>query len=447
MENKVAHFACTSMKRFLSLLLFVAISGSYVWAQADHSGHDHSHDSHSEHGHSHDSHAAPHGDAHGAGQHGAHPDIEDPIPNVIMHHVMDSHDWHITSVGETHIELPLPWILYNTKTGLDFFLTGHGMESDPHYVEEHGHAYYVKSKTPIFDQVLIMEKDQIQHGLHEKVGDWEKESDSYVVLHHPGNVVDEAGNKTKVDHVKVYEKVEGAEVYDFSLTKTGLHILLMAILMIFVFRAVAKGYKKNRGKAPKGIQSLLEPVILFVREDIARPYLHGKHDKFVPYLLTLFFFIWFSNMFGLTPLSSNIAGNTSITLMLALLSFILILANSTKDFWGHIFWFPGVPLPVKLLMMVVEFLGLLTKPAALAIRLFANISAGHFMTLALICLIFILGDNGRSVAGAVGIMPLSIIFALFIFLVEVIVAAVQAFVFAMLTAVFIGQAMETHDDH
>jgi len=138
-------------------------------------------------------------------------------------------------------------------------------------------------------------------------------------------------------------------------------------------------------------------------------------------------------------------GNTTITLMLAMLSFLLIIKNATKDFWMHILWFPGVPIPLKLLMFVVELMGFITKPAALAIRLFANISAGHFMVLALISLIFILGDFGRSIGGAIGIMPLSIAFSIFIFVVEVLVAAVQAFVFSLLTAVFIGQALESHD--
>ena len=371
---------------------------------------------------------------------------EEAVGDLIMHHVMDSHDWHITDIGETKIELPLPWILYNSVTGFQFFMNEEKMlEGDAHYLEHHGHVYYVKSHEPI-------------HHFHDLTSDKEKaelkeyqaaNAGKIVVIEHKGvRVNTETGDRHNFAHAEVFELVEGASIIDLSLTKTGLHVLLIAILMFFIFRAVAKGYTKNAGMAPKGIQSFFEPVILFVRDEVAKPFLHGKHDKFLPYLLTLFFFIWFSNMFGLTPLSSNIAGNTSITVMLALITLILIIANSTKDFWMHIFWFPGVPIFVKPIMFVIEFMGLITKPAALAIRLFANISAGHFMVLALICLIFILGDNGRSPGGAYAIMPLSFAFSLFIFLVEVIVAAVQAFVFSMLTAVFIGQAMETHShDH
>ena len=307
---------------------------------------------------------------------------EEAVGDLIMHHVMDSHDWHITDIGETKIELPLPWILYNSVTGFQFFMNEEKMlEGDAHYLEHHGHVYYVKSHEPI-------------HHFHDLTSDKEKaelkeyqaaNAGKIVVIEHKGvRVNTETGDRHNFAHAEVFELVEGASIIDLSLTKTGLHVLLIAILMFFIFRAVAKGYTKNAGMAPKGIQSFFEPVILFVRDEVAKPFLHGKHDKFLPYLLTLFFFIWFSNMFGLTPLSSNIAGNTSITVMLALITLILIIANSTKDFWMHIFWFPGVPIFVKPIMFVIEFMGLITKPAALAIRLFANISAGHFMVLALI---------------------------------------------------------------
>lgn len=309
---------------------------------------------------------------------------EEKISDVIIHHVMDSHDWEFFEIGETKVAIPLPWIVYHSEKGLQFFMNTEAAVASGDYAESHGGV-------------------------------------------HPTN--------------------HEATVMDFSLTKTGLQILIVAIVMLLLFTSVAKAYKKREGMAPKGLQSFMEPLILFVREDVCKPYLHGKHEKFVPYFLTLFFFIWISNIFGLTPLSSNIAGNTTITLMLAMITLILIVANSTKDFWMHIFWFPGVPIWMKPLMLVVELMGFFTKPAALAIRLFANISAGHFMVLSLISLIFILGKNGESIGGALGIMPLSMAFSLFIFAVELVVAAVQAFVFSLLTAVFIGQAMETHGDH
>jgi F-type H+-transporting ATPase subunit a len=353
------------------------------------------------------------GEGHGPnGQHEATKNPDEDVSQLIIHHVMDSHDWHITDVGETEIALHLPWIIYNSEKGLQFFGSTHSLQEDPNYVVSHDKLYYVSGEASIDAHAA------------------EAEPDKYVVDH---------------DTHKVYSLNAAATVLDFSITKTSLQILLIAILMVWLFLSIAKSYKRRVGMAPKGVQSFFEPVIMFVRDDVAKPYLHGKHERFTPYLLTLFFFIWFSNMLGLTPLSSNIMGNTTITIMLAMLTFVLIIVNGTKDFWMHILWFPGVPIWMKPLMLVVELIGFLTKPAALAIRLFANISAGHFMVLSLISLIFILGDFGRSPGGAIGVMPLSVAFSLFIFVVEVLVAAVQAFVFCLLTAVFIGQALESHD--
>jgi F-type H+-transporting ATPase subunit a len=415
----------------ISLIFFCAIALQMTGLQAQHAA---------EH--------APNADeSHGG--HGAKAGVttEDRVADVIIHHVMDNHDWHITDIGETEIALHLPWIVYNSSKGLDFFMNTHAMlEGDEHYLESHGNVYYVKSRTPIHtfnDLKNPAEKEELEKLEKARQG-------QVVVVHHTGvEVTTATGEKKEFEHAEVYELMEGTTVLDFSMTKTGLQILIVAIVMLLLFTSVARAYKKRDGMAPKGLQSFMEPLILFVRDDVAKPYLHGKHEKFVPYFLTLFFFIWISNLFGLTPLSSNIAGNTTITIMLAMITLILIIANSTKDFWMHILWFPGVPIWMKPLMFVVELMGFFTKPAALAIRLFANISAGHFMVLSLISLIFILGDNGRSIGGAVGIMPLSMAFSLFIFAVELIVAAVQAFVFSLLTAVFIGQAMETHahDDH
>jgi F-type H+-transporting ATPase subunit a len=368
-----------------------------------------------------------------------HGKLVEPISDVIIHHVMDNHDWHLADIGETPIALHLPWIIYNSEKGLDFFLNTHKMqEEDHHYLFSHENLYYVEDA-----HHPTWEGDAHSAEAHK----YEEDAANYVIVKHHYEKEGADGEKEEHEILAAYKKVEGVTIIDFSMTKTALHILLIALLMLWVFTRVAKAYKKRDGQAPRGLQGLIEPVILFVREDVAKPYLHGKHDKFMPYLLTLFFFIWFANLFGLTPLSSNIAGNTTVTVMLAMITLVLIISNGTKDFWLHILWFPGVPVWMKPLMFVVELMGFITKPVALAIRLFANISAGHFMVLSLISLIFILGNNGESIGGAIGIMPLSIGFSLFIFAVELIVAAVQAFVFCLLTSVFIGQAMETHDHH
>ncbi|MCS7074651.1 MAG: F0F1 ATP synthase subunit A, partial [Bacteroidia bacterium] len=286
------------------------------------------------------------------------------------------------------IAIHLPWILYTNKGLQIFFLHGHSEAEIQKSAEEKGFRY--------------------EHG-----------------------------------HLK---SLDGSSVIDLSLTKTSLQWLIVAFVLLFLFTSVAQSYQKNKG-APKGIQSLLEPIIVFIRDEVAKPNLHGKHEKFLPYLLTLFFFIWFSNLFGLTPLNSNIAGNISVTAALALLTLIIVNFNGTKDYWGHIFWFPGVPLPVKFLMMIVEPIGVITKPFALMIRLFANIMSGHIIILSLVSMIFIVGNLAQSQLAGVAVSPISIAFSLFIMGLEVIVAIIQAYVFTLLTAVFLGAALEEHAHH
>ncbi|HHG83914.1 MAG TPA: hypothetical protein ENJ82_04130, partial [Bacteroidetes bacterium] len=257
-----------------------------------------------------------------------------PISEVIIEHVMDSHDWHLADIGSTPIALHLPWMIYNSEHGMQFFASTHSMlEEDHHYLVSHESLYYVKDNhKPVYE------------GPAEGAQKYEEASGKYVVVLAEYEKVGHDGEKESQKIATVFEKMDSVTVIDFSLTKTALHILLVALLMIFIFLRIAKAYKKREGMAPKGMQSFFEPLILFVREDVAKPYLHGKHDRYVPYLLSLFFFIWIANLFGLTPLSSNIAGNTTITIMLAMLTLVLIILSSKKDFWMHIFWFPGVPL-------------------------------------------------------------------------------------------------------
>src|SRR5688572_415057 len=212
--------------------------------------------------------------------------------------------------------------------------------------------------------------------------------------------------------------------------------------------SVAKRYKRGEGvhTAPRGLQNLIEPVITFVRDDVAKPNLGHKWQKYLPYLLTVFFFILINNLFGLIPGSANVTGNTAFTAVLGIISLIVILFSTNSHFWGHIFWPPGVPLLVKLILIPVEVAGvLIIKPAALIIRLFANMIAGHIIILSFISLIFIFGAM-NSVAGW-GFSPISILFTVFIYMIEILVAFIQAFIFTNLTAVFIGQSFEGgHDD-
>jgi F-type H+-transporting ATPase subunit a len=331
----------------------------------------------------------------------------------MMHHVLDAHDWHLMDwpIESTEpdkkcykvIGIHLPWIIYSGEHGLEFYGSTHSLEASGKYEVSHD-VVYLKGHAPHHGE---------GHGEHAE-GDHDHAHDAPAVL-------------------------------DFSPTKTVVQMFLVLLIAVLVFTAVAKGFKKNAGKAPKGIQSFFEPIITFVRDDIARQYLGDKADKYAPYLLSLFFFIWFANLLGMTPLNSNIMGNISVTFVLAFFSFVLVQINGTKDYWGHIFAMPGVPKWMLPLVTLIEVFGLFIKPIALMIRLFANITAGHFMILALISLIFILGKGGTNLIGSFGIMPLSVAFTIGIFLLEVIVGIIQAYVFTLLTAVFMGQALESHD--
>lgn len=348
---------------------------------------------------------------------------------VILDHILDSHDWHITDIPAgkdkeghatyTPIAIHLPWLFFHDGS-FKFFVNTEALLESGEYVVHSNKLYAVKPGAPVAENFG-------GHG-HGHGGmsqaDWEAFEAAYVE--------------------------EDTMILDFSLTKTVVQMILIMLVVLLVFSSVARSYERRPNEAPKGLQSFMEPIIQFVRDECARPYLHEKADAFLPYLLTLFFFIWFANLFGLLPFNSNITGNISFTAALAVLTFILTQFNGSKDHWKHVFNTPGVPWYLKFgvpLMPIVEIIGLFTKPFALAVRLFANITAGHFMVLGLIALIFIMGDAGRSLVGGFAIAPMSILFGIVIFALEMIVALVQPFIFTLLTAVFIGMAMETHDDH
>jgi F-type H+-transporting ATPase subunit a len=216
-------------------------------------------------------------------------------------------------------------------------------------------------------------------------------------------------------------------------------MLLSVVLLVLIFGTIASSYRKRNGKSPKGLQSFLEPIILFVRDDIARPNLGHKYGAFMPYLLSVFFFIWLNNVLGLVPFfpgGANVTGNIALTIVLAVCTYLITTFKGNKHYWKHIFWMPGVPVPMKIFLAPLELIGTLTKPIALAIRLFANITAGHILVMSLLCLIFIFNS--------LWIAPASIFFAVFIGLIEFLVAFIQAFIFTTLSALFIGMAVEEH---
>ncbi|HEU4554883.1 MAG TPA: F0F1 ATP synthase subunit A [Chitinophaga sp.] len=327
---------------------------------------------------------------------------------VILGHVKDAHDWHLMDIGETPVTIPLPVIIYNKERGVSVFSSSRF---------HHGHASY--------DGYRLV----TTHYLHEKGLSPNEYPDGKIIA------VDENDNPT------------GAEIYDWSMTKNITALLLSSILLVVLMLNVAKAYKVRGAKqAPKGFQSLMEPVIIFMRDEVVKPNIPGKHyERFVPFVATIFFFVLINNLLGLLPGSANVTGNLAVTSALAIISFIAILVSSNKHFWGHIFN-PPVPFGVKFILAPVELISVFTKPISLMIRLFANMLAGHIIVLSIISLVFIFGSLSKF--AGYGFLPITIIFNIVMMLLEILVAFIQAFIFANLTAVFIGQAMEGgHDEH
>lgn len=344
------------------------------------------------------------------GGHGGEAKPLDP-GKIIIEHVTDAHDWHFATVGEHHISLPLPVIIYNRTSGkFDVFSS-----SKFH----HGHDAYNGYRL-ITDEYL----EELKAAGVETTGLLPQQIVPIDVAGHPDSTV---------------------KILDLSITKNVVQMLISIILLIVIMTTIAKKYQKNGASvAPSGFQNAVEPVITFVRDEVAKPNLGKRYERYLPLLLTIFFFILINNLLGLIPGAANVTGNIALTGVLALISFVVILFSTNKHFWGHIFWYPGVPVPVKFLMLPVELMGVFTKPFALMIRLFANMVAGHVIILSFIILIFIFG--AMNTALGFGTSPLFIALAVFIYAIEVLVAFIQAFIFANLTAVFIGQAFE-HEGH
>ncbi|KFC21728.1 F0F1 ATP synthase subunit A [Chryseobacterium sp. FH1] len=321
------------------------------------------------------------------------------VKEFVDHHILDAHDVALMVKDGHHIGFPLPIVIYdegfhtfmsNTK-GVDGheFIHGSPVESD-------GKFYTLN---------------------HEKI----YRTDSKGTL-----TLDEAHHPTE------------KRVLDLSITKSVLTILFVAIVLLVIFGGMARSYKKSL--VPSGAAKFLEPLIIFIRDDIAIPNIGHKYKRFMGYLLTVFFFILFLNVLGLMPFGINVTGNIAITFFLAILTYLITTFSGSKDYWKHIFWMPGVPVPMKFIMMPIELLGTLTKPFALMIRLFANMTAGHIVVMTLIGSIYIFQNWIAGVA-----FPF---LTLVIYLLEVLVAFLQAYIFTMLSALFIGMAVEEHEhDH
>ena len=316
---------------------------------------------------------------------------------LINHHIADAHEWHLW--GHTAIYLP---VILKSEDGFKVFSSSHLYHNEKQAeVKGEQISYYAYGGFSMYHEHIYVGEEL---------------------------VFDEEGHPTN------------ATPLDISITKNVAMLFINALVMFMVFFSVARGYKKNVGKAPKGIQSFFEPIIVFVRDEIVKPNIGPKYEKFLPYLLTLFFFIWFGNLLGLLPAAANLTGNIAVCLVLAVLTLIITVANGRKAYWLHIVDPLGNSLPwaakilLYLILWPIEILGIFIKPASLTIRLFANITAGHIIILSILSLTFI----AQSLA--VGVV--ASIFASVMNLLELFVALLQAYVFTLLTSMYFGQAVE-----
>ena len=305
--------------------------------------------------------------------------------NMIMHHVTDSYEWHFldykdASGVEHPVSLPLPVILF-TDGSLDVFMSS--------------------------------------------------------AFHHGKEQVIKGSNVYRMEHGHIQE-ANGKKIIDLSITKNVASMFIGAIILILVFSSVARAYIKQSGKAPKGAQNFFELLVIFIRDEVVIPNLGEKHyRKYLPYLLTLFFFIWINNMLGLIPGGANTSGNIAFTLTLAVITFLVTNISGNKEYWGHIFWTPGVPKVLMIILAPIEFIGIFTKPFALMIRLFANITGGHVIILSLVSFAFIFKSVTIGFAASAGVVVMMFL--------ELFVAALQSYIFTLLTSLFIGMAIAEHE--
>tara|TARA_R110000737_G_scaffold281973_1_gene288599 strand:- start:2463 stop:3641 length:1179 start_codon:yes stop_codon:yes gene_type:complete len=335
---------------------------------------------------------------------------KEQVDEYILHHLKDSHDFHLFSysndAGERkHVGFPLPVILLSSN-GLATF-----MSSEFHH-DDNG-------------QVIV-----------------ERNGSKFVKLHSKIYELDNGASSVSFD--EEHHATNAHKVLDFSITKSVVGVLLVGLLMLLAFSSLAKQYAKK--SIPTGFGRVLEPLVLYVRDEIARPNIGEKHyRKFTGYLLTVFFFIWILNLMGLTPFGFNVTGQIAVTACLAIFTLVIYTVSGNKDYWMHILWMPGVPVFVKPILAIIELAGaFIIKPFSLLVRLFANISAGHIVVMSLIAIMFTL----KKSLGVVGATGLSLVLSFFITLIEVLVAFLQAYIFTALSALFIGMAVAEHDhDH
>jgi F-type H+-transporting ATPase subunit a len=320
----------------------------------------------------------------------------------ILEHIGDAYFWHILDYKnkeghEVQWAIPLPVIVYSKEKGLNVFISSqfeHGREAY--------RGFHIAANGP-----------------------------------HKGKIVETLGDGTEVVPL------------DLSITKNVFSLFISFILLLWIFLGIARSYTRNPNTAPKGLQSWIEPLILFIRDDVARPMIgEKKYERYMPYLLTLFFFIFLNNLMGLVPIfpgGANVTGNIAVTMVMALFTFLITNFSGNRDYWVHMVNMPGVPWWLKLpvpLMPIIEILQVFLKPFVLTIRLFANMTAGHIIPLAFISLIFIFAEMNPFIG--YGVSVVSVLFSVFMGLLELLVAFIQAYVFTLLSALYFGMATAEH---
>lgn len=458
------------MKKHILLSLFALLLSFSINAQThqtdghDHSGHNH--DDHDHSGHNHDDHSghnhADHaGHDHGANAHDDHGDhgcgwhhreegqefTPKDVAKTAFHHISDA---NVYSIGPWQI--PLPCILYAPETGWDVFLsnkfkfnsTGHG----------NGHSAYkgyildAGSVKRITDSTFPRDVDEVAlDGIIHEVEEGPNGKDKTIAYACIG------GTKYRADSKSIADAgVFGGGIssfYDFSITKNVTSMILVFFGMLWLFLKVAKRYVTRNGMAPKGIQSFIESIFVFIQDEVAKPFLGAKYLKYQPFLMAIFFFVLGLNLWGQIPFfgGANVSGNLGVTMVLAIFAFFVVNLSGNKHYWEHIFAMPGVPKWVLTILTPVEFLGIFIKPLTLMLRLFANITAGHMVIIVFVSLIFMFSKGGTSYVGGLGTAVGSTLLTIFMMAIELLVAFIQAFVFTILTASYLGAAVEEPHHH
>lgn len=366
------------------------------------------------------------GSDHAEGTHGE----DKPYSERIIEHISDANEFHLW--GE--VSIPLPCILYSFEEGWNVFMSNkfdHGHSAVDGYVMNHGDVMRIK------DYSEDMHVEHIDH-----VAEVETEDGASVFYAHHGD--------ERYELERASTLLDFTSWIDFSITKVVFTMIFSAVLLLIIWLSIARAYQKREGQAPKGLQSFFEPLFTFMRDEVVKPTIGAKYERYMPFIMSLFFFILFNNVLGLVPFfpgSANVTGNLGVTLALAVFTMVITNFSGNKHYWQHIFWMPGVPIPVRFILAPIEFAGIFIKPFTLLIRLFANITAGHIIILALVGMVFILGDNGANPSGASAGGVISILFVFIMNLLELLVAFIQAFLFALLSSLYIGMAVEEHEHH